>query len=138
MRNAAAGLFVLLMLIPLGCAQRRIAVTSTPPGARVWLNDQEIGRTPTEARFAFYGKYDLRLELAGYEPYHDIRSANAPIHEYPGPDLVAAAVPAEIDHTVRWHADLVPTPETSMDADAARTGLVDRAAQLRERTRTGD
>lgn len=124
---------VLLLLVP-ACAERRIRVTSTPPGARVWLNDEDVGRTPTEARFTFYGHYDVRLELEGFEPYNARHTARAPLHEYPGPDLVAAAVPARIRHTVEWHVDLSPTPESSQDADAVRRELVDRAAAMRERT----
>lgn len=126
-------LAVVLLLVP-ACAERRIRVTSTPPGARVWLNDEDVGRTPTEARFTFYGHYDVRLELEGFEPYNARHTARAPLHEYPGPDLVAAAVPARIRHTVEWHVDLSPTPESSQDPEAVRRELVDRAAAMRERT----
>jgi hypothetical protein len=121
-----------LLLLP-ACAERRIRVTSEPPGARVWLNDEDIGLTPTEARFTFYGHYDLRLEHPGYEPYHAEHTARAPLHEYPGPDLLTAAVPANIRHTVEWHVDLAPTPESSGDPEAARVELIDRAADIRER-----
>lgn len=120
-----------ITLLP-ACAERRIRVTSTPPGARVWLNDEEIGRTPTEARFTFYGHYDLRLETPGFEPYHAKHTAHAPFHEYPGPDLIATAIPANISHTVEWHVDMAPTPETAEDPEAVRTELIDRAANLRE------
>jgi hypothetical protein len=125
-------LLPLLLLILPACAERRIRVTSTPPGALVWLNDEEIGRTPTEARFTFYGHYDLRLEAPGFEPYHDQHTAHAPFHEYPGPDLIAAAIPANIRHTVEWHVDMAPTPETIEDPETVRAELVDRAASLRE------
>jgi hypothetical protein len=121
-----------------GCAERRIRVTSEPAGARVWLNDEEIGRTPCEALFTFYGKYDLRLEREGFEPYHAGHHAKAPLHEYPGPDLVAAALPADIRDTVEWHIVLTPTPESTLDPDTVRTQLIDRAAQIRERSLTTD
>lgn len=134
-KSAVLPVFAMLLAsVPLvGCAERRIRVTSEPPGARAWVNDEEIGVTPAEARFTFYGHYDLRLEKPGYEPYHAKHTASAPIHEYPGPDLVAAAVPANIRHTVQWHVDLTPTPETTAEPEAARTELIDRAAGLRER-----
>ena len=119
------------LLLP-ACAERRIRVTSDPAGARVWLNDEDIGRTPTEARFTFYGHYDLRLEAPGYEPYHAEHTAKAPFHEYPGPDLVATALPGDVRHTVEWHVELTPTPESAGDPETTRTQLVDRAAQLRE------
>lgn len=119
-----------------GCAERRIRVTSQPSGARVWLNDQEIGRTPAEARFTFYGSYDLRLEHPGYEPYHAEHVARAPLYEYPGPDLVATALPVDLKSNIDWHVDLVPSPESTLEPAEARTQLMDRAAQLREQART--
>lgn len=126
-----------LLLLP-ACAQRRIRVTSEPSGARVWLNDEDIGRTPTEAAFTFYGHYDLRLEHPGFEPYHAEHMAWAPLHEYPGPDLVAAAIPARIRDTVRWHVVMRPTPETTLEPEVMRSELIDRAAALRERALTDE
>lgn len=52
-----AALFVLA-----GCIERTITVTSKPAGALVYLNDEEIGRTPVTVPFTFYGVYDVRLE----------------------------------------------------------------------------
>ena len=34
-------------LLGTGCVERTIRVTSEPAGARVWLNDRDIGVTPT-------------------------------------------------------------------------------------------
>jgi hypothetical protein len=135
LRSLAACGLLPLQLLP-ACAQRRIRVTSEPPGARVWLNDEEIGRTPTEARFTFYGHYDLRLEAPGHEPYHARHTAKAPLHEYPGPDLVATAVPGDVRHTVEWHVVMTPAPEAAGDPETARAELIDRAARLRERALT--
>lgn len=114
-----------------GCLERTIRVTSDPPGALVWLNDVEIGRTPAEARFKFYGTYDVRLELAGYEPVHEGREAVAPLHEYPGPDVIASAWPGRIRNTVEWHFELEASP-VSLDP-GAEAEMVERARALRER-----
>ncbi len=113
-----------------GCVERRIRVTSAPAGARVWVNDQDIGTTPVDTRFTFYGTYDVRLELDGYESVSEPRQAKAPIHEYPGIDLVAHALPHDFDHTVEWHFDLQQVLEAT-DPTAAREQLLDRAADLR-------
>ena len=43
--------------------------------------------------FAWYGTYDVRLEKDGYEPLWTTGEADAPWWEYPGPDLVAEAIP---------------------------------------------
>ena len=50
---------------PAGCVQRSITITSDPPHAIVWLNDEEIGRTPVTVPFTFYGKYDVRIVHEG-------------------------------------------------------------------------
>ena len=125
-----------LFLLP-ACVQRKIRVTSTPPGARVLLNDQEVGVTPVETRFTFYGGYDIQLIKPGYEHIHELRQAKAPLYEYPVIDLAATAAPTNIDHTIEWHFDLTPVAE-SIDQSAAREALLDRAADLREQARTSD
>ena len=127
---ACALLFTLLTLP--ACVQRKIRVTSTPPGARVLLNDQDIGTTPVETRFTFYGGYDVQLTMPGYEHVHELKHAKAPLHEYPVVDLAATAAPTNIDHTIEWHFDLTPVPE-STDPEAARENLIDRAAEMRQR-----
>jgi hypothetical protein len=118
------------LLLP-GCLERRIRVTSNPPGARVWLNDREIGRTPAEAAFKYHGDYDVRLEMPGFEPVHAGRRAGAPFHEWPGPDLVAAALPVEFENTIAWHFELEPALERAQTREAFEAGLLDRAEALR-------
>lgn len=113
-----------------GCLQRRIFVTSEPDGAIVWINDQEVGRTPLDTGFTFYGTYDVRVRKEGYEPVSGPRDARAPWYEYPGPDLIASALPFPIRSTVRWHYVLAPLPPNTQEA---RADLVERAAELRDR-----
>jgi hypothetical protein len=113
-----------------GCLERTITVRSEPPGAVVWLNDQEIGRTPVTTGFRFYGWYELRLRKEGYEPVIAKREAVAPWYEYPGPDLFASAIPARIRTGVTWDFTLVPTPE-SEGGEEAESALLGRARAYR-------
>ena len=130
MRKTTLLIVCLAAAAPLpGCIERRIRVTSEPSGARVWLNDRPIGVTPCEARFTYYGTYDVRLELDGHEPVHEGRTARAPIHEYPGIDLAATLAPVDFEHTAEWHYDLEPVAE----GDEAREALRERAGAMRER-----
>ncbi|MEZ6318865.1 MAG: PEGA domain-containing protein [Phycisphaerales bacterium] len=138
--RAARLTLVPLALAPLaltGCLERRIRVTSEPPGALVWLNDREIGRTPVETGFTFHGDYDVRLELDGYEPVHTDRTAHAPVYEWPGIDLVAAALPVKFDNTIEWHFDLERTRELTEQPEQFESGLLDRAEELRQWAITG-
>lgn len=113
-----------------GCLTRRITVTSNPAGATVWLNDAEVGRTPLSTDFTYYGDYDVRVKLEGYEPINQRMTAQAPLHEIPPFDLMAEAMPTKIDHEVKWHFDLVPSLESSMPREQYEKELLERATDL--------
>ncbi|MBL8761807.1 MAG: PEGA domain-containing protein [Phycisphaerae bacterium] len=113
-----------------GCLTRRITVTSNPAGATVWLNDAEVGRTPLSTDFTYYGDYDVRVKLEGYEPINQRMTAEIPLHEVPPFDLIAEAVPSKIDHEVKWHFDLVAALETSMPREQYEKELLERATDL--------
>ena len=105
-----------------GCVDRTITINSDPPGALVWLNDQEIGRTPVTVDFLHYGTYDVRLALDGYEPLMTSGHAATPLWDAPGFDLLAEAWPGGVESKVVWNYTLEPTPENIDDlTDRART-----------------
>ena len=128
-RMALLGLLLPVLLLP-ACVDRKIRVTAEPPGATVWLNDVEIGRTPAEADFTFYGRYDIRLEKDGYEPLTTSRKAGAPFWQWPGPDLIAEAIPLRFDDVVEWHFELAPALETTTDPATLDAELIERARRL--------
>jgi hypothetical protein len=119
----------ILLVLP-GCLTRRITITSNPSGATVWLNDAEVGRTPLSTDFIYYGDYDVRVKLEGYEPINQRMTAQAPIQEIPPFDLLAEAFPSKIDHQVKWHFDLVPALEASMPREQYEKELLERATDL--------
>src|SRR2546426_127411 len=91
-----------------GCIERTISIESAPPGALVYLNDQEIGRTPITVPFTFYGTYDVRIEKEGYQSITTLQKAQAPWWEAPGPDLFAEAIPGEHSVNLKWNFTLEP------------------------------
>ena len=126
-QSAAVSLSVLFTLGVGGCVERRVKVTSAPEGARVWLNDELIGVTPCEAAFKYYGKYDVRLALDGYEPIHEGRTMKAPIYEYPIIDLAATAAPINFESVNEWHFEFSPSDDLG-----DREALIGRAQELRD------
>lgn len=118
---------LLAMLTLTGCLERKITVTSNPPGATVWINDTEVGRTPLSTGFKYYGSYDVRLRRDGYEPLSTSRDAIAPITEYPPFDLFASAAPWTIRKNVEWKFDLVPIDPGLTEPKA----LIERASAMR-------
>jgi hypothetical protein len=118
---AAASLLAALA----GCVERTITITTEPPGALVWLNDREVGRSPVDVKFDYYGTYDVRLEREGYERQMTTGKADAPGWEFIGLDLVAELLPIPLHSRVRWNYVLEPERKD-------RDGLVARAELLRE------
>lgn len=114
-------------MLAVGCVERTISITSDPSGALVHLNDTEVGRTPLRVPFTHYGRYDVRVELDGHKPLNTTADADAPFWEYPGPDLVAEAIPG-MESRIEWHFNLEPaTPPGQVDAQA----ILDHAQQMR-------
>jgi len=120
-----------------GGNQRTIRVTSEPAGALVWLNDVEIGRTPVETDFTFFGTYDVRLRLDGFEPVTTSRKASAPLHEWPGVDLAAAVIPMRFETLIEWHFEMLEAEEFRLDAAEAERRLLERAGEMRRVTSGG-
>jgi hypothetical protein len=113
-----------------GCVNRRILVTSEPPGATVWVNDTQAGRTPTEVGFKYFGVYDVRLRLDGYEPLTTKAEAKAPLYEYPPFDAVAEALPGTRETVVKWHFVMQPALELQGDPKEQEKALIQRAKEL--------
>lgn len=124
-------MLVLLLTGSLGCVERRLMITSEPAGALVYLNDQEVGRTPLDVPFTWYGTYDVRLEREGYQTLQTEQIAARPWWETPGPDLFAEALPDKRVE-IAWHLKMRQAPPAS-ETDPQR--VLDFATQLRELNR---
>jgi hypothetical protein len=130
-RVSALILIAFACVLSLGCVERRLVITSEPAGALVYLNDQEVGRTPLEVPFTWYGTYDVRLEREGYQMLQTEQVAERPWWETPGPDLFAEAVPDK-QVEIAWHLQMTPAqPASETDPDR----VLDFAKQLRELNR---
>ena len=69
MRLYASYLVVALAVLAglTGCVRRTIRITTEPPHALVYLNDQEIGRSAVTTDFIWYGDYDVIVRKEGYK-----------------------------------------------------------------------
>ena len=134
-RLSGSVLLAAAMLTLPGCLQRTISITTEPPGATVWLNDVEVGTTPLETDFTYYGAYDVRIRRAGYEPILDRRKITPPLHERPVIDLFAEMIPAKISNRIEWTFAMKPADESAqpagLGADASDAAAVERAKDLR-------
>lgn len=113
-----------------GCVRRELQIHSDPPGALVFLNDQEVGRTPVTRPFTFYGTYDVVVRMEGYETLKTRKLVLAPWWQWVPIDLAAELLPLTDRQKVTF--TLQPTTAPSSDpADPAT--LLGRAADLRTR-----
>jgi hypothetical protein len=125
-RFGIVALPVVATLAATGCVRRTMTIRSSPPGALVWVNDREIGRTPLDVDFLHYGTYDVRLELEGYEPLATTGKAQPPWWDVVGPDLLAELLPLDLQSDVLWEYQLEPVVHD-------REALIRRARELRAR-----
>ena len=65
------------------------------------------------------------------------REAVAPVHEWPGIDLIATALPVKFDNTIEWHFELEPSLEVTQERDVYESELAERAERLRQWAITG-
>ena len=111
-----------------GCVERSMKISSTPSGARVFVNDREVGLTPVEFSFLWYGDYDIILRREGYHTLKTHYLVNAPWYQYPPIDLIAEClIPGTIkdqhilpDYTLE-QAAIPPTEEVVERALEARS-----------------
>ncbi|MBI81627.1 MAG: hypothetical protein CMJ81_00390 [Planctomycetaceae bacterium] len=93
MSNAPFKFAVAILLVSgccsFGCVHRRLTIRSNPPGALVYVDDQEIGRTPVSAPFIYYGTRSIRLELDGYETLNVDQRFRPPWYQIPPLDFVS-------------------------------------------------
>ena len=112
-----------------GCVERTMKIDSRPQGARVFVNDEEVGLTPVKFSFLWYGDYDIILRKDGYQTLKTNHRLNPPWYQYPPIDLVSECL---IATTIKDEHEL-PTYELTANDPPAGKDLVDRALELRRR-----
>ena len=91
-RTAARRLggLALLLVLPVlaGCgATRVLVIDSTPSGARLFVNGEDVGTTPHRISYVHEGRFEVRLEKPGYESIADEIVTRTGADATPGPDF---------------------------------------------------
>jgi hypothetical protein len=113
-----------------GCVERTLNVQSNPPGAVVYLNDQEVGRTPLSKRFVWYGTYDVQVRKEGYETLKTESPIIAPWWQWVPFDFFAEIAPLKLEDVQSVSYSLIK-PLVAQNVDP--TAIVQRGEQLRAR-----
>jgi len=86
-----------------------MTVMSNPPGATVYLDGKEMGRTPFSANFDHYGKREFRIVKQGYETKTELQRVRAPWYQWVGLDFVSEVLlPGKLTDRKYYEFDLQP------------------------------
>ena len=117
-----------------GCVTRRMTVRSNVPGAQVYVDNYEIGRTPASTDFTYYGTRNIRLVKDGFETLTVQQPIHPPWYQWPGLDFVFENVwPWEIRDERQLAFEMkpqyvVPTEQLLSRAEELRASTVQPAA----------
>jgi hypothetical protein len=127
-RVACVLLAVGMVLLP-GCVRRRLNVRTNPPGALVYVDNQQIGTTPCSVDFTYYGTREIRLIKPGFETLTVNQPIPTPWYQIPPIDFVSEnLVPTKIRDNRTVTYDLAP------QLVVPKEQLLERANQLRQDT----
>lgn len=124
------GSLPLCLLLFAGCAQRTLNISSDPSGALVYLNGEEVGRTPMKYDFVWYSDYDVTLRKEGFQTLTTHRKLKAPIYMWPPIDLVSELF--GVKDRRQWHFTMAPEqPFEARDPNAMIERALDLKGELR-------
>jgi len=110
-----------------GCVERTMHVKSDPPGALVFVNGDERGRTPYIEHFDFYGTMEFRLEKQGYKTRKELVSVKPPVYQrFPLDFFFEVMFPFKLTDRRTFSFDL----EKSIPEEPEK--VVERARELKE------
>lgn len=124
-----------VVIVPHFCeaaVRRRLTIRSNPPGALVFIDDQEIGVTPVSTSFIYYGTRKIQLIKDGYETVTVLRTFKPPWYQWAGIDFIT-------ENLVRSEFRDERLIEFKLTPLRIKTNkeLVERGIQLRQRVRQG-
>lgn len=123
-------LFISILMLSLcGCVERKLTITSEPSNALVYMNGKEIGRTPVETDFLWYGNYDVQVRKDGYQTLKTHSRISAPWWQWVPIDLLAELMPWHpTDYqSLHYTLDLAPASDTPVET------LIDRATEMKSK-----
>ncbi len=127
MIKRAAYFISVLLLVGGGCVDRIMTITSDPEGAVVYLNDQEIGRTPFTHDFQDYGNYEVEVRKDDYQTVKGNQVMEEPWWQLIPLDLITDLAPWHLKDIRHYHYTMLPASTEPADAQVMLT----RAAQIR-------
>jgi hypothetical protein len=131
-RVALLAALALLAVCQTGCVRRRMTIRSNPPGAKVYVDDQEIGVTPVSTNFTYYATRTITLIKDGYRTEKTQHRVLPTWYQIPGVDFFSENLyPRELRDERVVDFQLVPQENIRIE------DLMNRANALRENAQAG-
>jgi len=121
-------LILAVVLTAAGCVRRSMSIQTEPPGALVYLNGEEVGRTPLQRDFLWYGTYEVVIRKEGNETLRTRQKVIAPWWQWPPFDLFAELFP--LDDKRSYQYTLTPAADSAIDLDAILVRSSEMQAKL--------
>ena len=119
-------LLALLALSVGGCVVRELNIRSEPPGATVYINGREEGKTPLKKNFDFYGSREVTLRKDGFRSLREIVTPSVPWYEFFPIDFITELLlPVRLHDRHEYSFKLEPLP------DRPPQDLLERANKVR-------
>jgi hypothetical protein len=123
---------VVLCTGSLGCVRRRLTIRTNPPGAKVYVDEQEIGTSPVSTNFTYYASRKITLIKDGYRTETTYHRVLPTWYEIPPLDFFSENIyPRELRDERVVDFQLVPQENVQPQV------LLSRAEALRENARAG-
>jgi len=132
LRRAVIAAALVATALPMGCVRRRLNVRSNPPGAMVFVDNQQIGTTPCSVDFVYYGTREIRLVKPGYETLTVNQPIPTPWYQIPPIDFVSDNL---LPNTIQDHRTVAFNLEPQIIVPTEQ--LIERGNQLRQETMAG-
>jgi hypothetical protein len=104
-----------------------MTINSDPDGAIIFLNDQEIGRTPFTHDFQQYGNYEVEVRKEGYQTIKGNQVMQEPWWQWIPLDLATELLPFHFKDIRHYHYSMLPASTEPADAQV----MLSHAAELR-------
>ena len=111
-----------------GCVRRTLTIETQPAGALVFLNDEEVGRSPVTTDFTWYGDYEVIIRKQGYQTLNTNFVLKTPWYQVIPFDFFAEVLwPGHIVDAHTRHFEMAPQELPT------REELIEHAAALKTR-----
>ncbi|MFQ5411848.1 MAG: PEGA domain-containing protein [Phycisphaerae bacterium] len=111
-----------------------MSINTEPEGASVFLNDQEVGKSPVRVPFTWYGDYDIVIRKPGHKTIRTNHRIRTPWYQLPLIDIVAECLVPFTIHDDRVLETFVLEAFEAPEKQA----LLGRAEEMRSQTAMED